>query len=134
VEKAPTRNRDAGIGLLRRASFPPARAWRVAAPPAPHALSRPSHVDHEDAVIVEVGAAQGRTGEPWPRAILQVTPDHHRLRLEGAVLVGRQQHMLLAATFVQLENLIARAMWVAVAPEIDGVVRQLPDQAGRRTQ
>jgi hypothetical protein len=42
--------------------------------------------------------------------------------------------MLLAATFVQLENLIARAMWVGVAPEIDGVVRPLPDQAGRRTQ
>jgi hypothetical protein len=57
MEETPTRNRDAGIGLLRRAPFPPARAWRVAAP-----------------------------------------------------------------------------MWVAVAPEIDGVVRQLPDQAGRRTQ
>ena len=54
-----------------RAPFPPARAWRVAAPPAPHALSRPSHVDHEDAVIVEVGAAQGRTGEPWARSTLR---------------------------------------------------------------
>jgi hypothetical protein len=64
MEKAPTRNRDAGIGLLRRAPFPPARAWRVAAPPAPHALSRPSHVDHEDAVIVEVGAADGRAMGP----------------------------------------------------------------------
>jgi hypothetical protein len=133
VEKALTRNRDAGIGLLRRAPFPPARAWRVAAPPASHALSRPSHVDHEDAVIVEVGAAQERTGEPWARSTLR-TLRSSPSSVGGSSLVGRQQHMLLAATFVQLENLIARAMWVGVAPEIDGVVRPLPDQAGRRTQ
>jgi hypothetical protein len=47
-------HQDVGIGLLRRTAFPPVRACRVAVPPAAHACSTLSHVDHEDAVIVEV--------------------------------------------------------------------------------
>jgi hypothetical protein len=53
---------DAGMGLLRRTAFPPGRACRVAVPPAVHALSTLSHLDHEDAVIVEVGPDQERAG------------------------------------------------------------------------
>jgi hypothetical protein len=51
-----------GSGLLRRTAVPPGRASRVAVPPAAHACSALSHVDHEDAVIVEVGLDQERAG------------------------------------------------------------------------
>ena len=54
-----------------------------------------------------------------------------RLGLEGEVLVKRRQHTLLVATFVQLENPIARAVWAGVAPGHRQVVRYLLEQAGR---
>ena len=55
-------HQDVGIGLLRRTAFPPGRTCRVAVPPAAHACSALSHVDHENAVIVEVGLDQERAG------------------------------------------------------------------------
>jgi hypothetical protein len=43
-------------------------------PPTARLLSTLSHIDYEDAFLVQVGAAQDRTGEQWARAILQDAP------------------------------------------------------------
>jgi hypothetical protein len=74
VEEVPTMHRDAGIGLLRRTAFPPGEAGQVAVPPAVHACSTLSHLDHEDAVIVEVGPDQERAGEQWPERSCRSLP------------------------------------------------------------
>jgi Protein of unknown function (DUF2867) len=47
---------------------------QVAVPPAARALSTLSHVDYEDAFLLETGAARDRTGEQWARAILEDAP------------------------------------------------------------
>jgi hypothetical protein len=47
---------------------------QVALPPAARALSTLSHVDYEDAFLVETGQAQDRTAENWARAILEDAP------------------------------------------------------------
>jgi hypothetical protein len=54
-----------------------------------------------------------------------------RLGLSGELLFERQQHTLLFATFVQLENRIARALWARIAPRHRQVVRDLLEQANR---
>ncbi len=148
------------------------RVRQVTLPPAARALSTLSHVDYEDAFLVETGPAQDRTGEQWARAILEdapmstrnalsrgwsalglrlgstqsdrfvlgwevrrSTPDvallgaNGRLGLSAELLFERQQHTLLFATFVQLENRIARALWAGIAPRHRQVVRDLLEQA-----
>jgi hypothetical protein len=45
------------------------------------------------------------------------------------LLVECQQHTLLFATFVQLENRIARALWAGIAARHRQVVRDLLEQA-----
>jgi hypothetical protein len=150
----------------------PGRVRQVALPPAARALSTLSHVDYEDAFLVETGPAQDRTGEEWARAILEdapmstrnalsrgwfalglrlgstrsdrsvlgwevrrSTPDFAllgasgRLGLSGELLFEPQEHTLLFATFVQLENRIARAVWAVIAPRHRRVVRYLLEQA-----
>jgi Protein of unknown function (DUF2867) len=52
-----------------------------------------------------------------------------RLGLSGELLFERQQHTLLIATFVQLDNRIARALWATIAPRHRQVVRDLLKQA-----
>ena len=147
------------------------RVRRVALPPAARALSTLSHVDYEDAFLIETGPAQDRTGEQWARAILEdapmstrkalsrgwsalglrlgstqsdrfvlgwdvrsSTPDvallgaSGRLGLSGELLFECQQHTLLFATFVQLENRIARGLWAAIAPRHRKIVRDLLEQ------
>jgi hypothetical protein len=52
-----------------------------------------------------------------------------RLGLSGELLFERQQHTLFYATFVQLENPIARALWAGIAPRHRHVVRALLEQA-----
>jgi hypothetical protein len=52
-----------------------------------------------------------------------------RLGLLGEVLFKRQQDTLLFATFVQLNNPIARAAWAGVAPGHRQAVRYLLEQA-----
>ena len=150
----------------------PGAVRQVTLPPAARAFSALSHVDYEDAFLVETGPAQDRTGEHWARAILEgaplrtrkalsrgwsalglrlgstqpdrsvlgwdvrrSTPDaallsaSGRLGLSGELLFERQQHMLLFATFVQLDNPIARALWAGIAPRHRQVVRDLLEQA-----
>jgi hypothetical protein len=145
---------------------------QVTLPPAARALSTLSHVDYQDAFLVETGPAQDRTGEQWARAILEYapmstrnalcrgwsalglrlgstqsdrcvlgwevrrsTPDvallgaSGRLGLSGELLFERQQHTLLFATFLQLENPIARALWTRIAPRHRQEVRNLLKQA-----
>jgi hypothetical protein len=74
-------NRDAAIGLLRLTPFMPGRVRQVALPPSARALSTLSHVDYEDAFLVETGPAQDRTGEQWARAILEDAPSVMRAAL-----------------------------------------------------
>jgi hypothetical protein len=145
---------------------------QVTLPSGARALSTLSHVDYEDAFLMETGPARDRTGEQWARAILddapmstrnalsrgwsalglrlrstqsdrfvlgwevrRSTPDvallgaSGRLGLSGELLFARQQHTLLFATFVQLENRIARARWTGIAPRHRHVVRDLLEQA-----
>jgi hypothetical protein len=52
-----------------------------------------------------------------------------RLGLSGELLFERQQHTLLFATFAQLDNRIARALWAGIAARHRQVVRDLLDQA-----
>jgi len=150
----------------------PGAVRQVTLPPAARALGTLSHVDYEDAFLVETGPAQDRTGEQWARAILEdaplrtrealargwsvlglrlgsaqpdrsvlgwevrrSTPDaallgaSGRLGLSGELLFERQRHTLLFATFVQLDNPIARALWARIAPRHRQVVRDLLAQA-----
>jgi hypothetical protein len=50
VDEAPTMDRDAGIGLLRRTPSAPDKPCQAAVSPAAPALSTLSHVDQEDAL------------------------------------------------------------------------------------
>src|SRR4029450_13153571 len=67
----PTMNWDTAIDLLRRTPSMPGRVRQVAVPPSARTLSTLSHVDYEDAVLVETGPAQHRTGEQWPHHIAE---------------------------------------------------------------
>jgi hypothetical protein len=51
---------------------------QVTLPSAARTLSTLSHVDYEDAFLVETGPAQDRTGEQWARAILEGAPTSTR--------------------------------------------------------
>ena len=55
-----------------------------------------------------------------------------RLGLSGELLFQRQPHTLLFATFVHLENRIARTLWAAIASRHREVVRDLLEQASDR--
>jgi hypothetical protein len=55
-----------------------------------------------------------------------------RLGLQGEVLCKREQETLLVVTFVQLDNVLARAVWARVAPGHRHTVRHLLEQASRR--
>ena len=52
-----------------------------------------------------------------------------RLGLSGELLFATEQDRLLFATFVQLDNPVARAVWAAIARRHRHVVRQLLEQA-----
>jgi hypothetical protein len=67
-------NRGTAIDLLRRTPFTAGRVRQVTVAPAARTLSTLSHVDYEDAFLVETGPAQDRTGEQWARAILEDAP------------------------------------------------------------
>jgi hypothetical protein len=123
------------------------RVRQVAVPAAARALSTLSHVDYEDAFLVETGPAQDRTGEQWARAMLEdapsamvrrSTPDFAllgaggRLGLSAELLFKRRQRTLLYATFVQKKNHMARALWAGIEPGHRPVVRYLLEQASRR--
>ena len=55
-----------------------------------------------------------------------------RLGLPAEVLLLRRRHTLLCATFVQEQNLVARALWAGGAPLHRRAVPQLLEQASRR--
>jgi hypothetical protein len=59
------------------------RVHQVAVPPAARALTTLSHVDYEDAFLVEAGPTHGRTGEQWARAMLEDAPIMTRRKLGG---------------------------------------------------
>src|SRR2546423_13110362 len=70
----PTMNRNTAIGLLRSIPFTPGRVRQVTPPPSARTLSTLSHIDYQDAFLVETGPAQDRTAERWARAILEDAP------------------------------------------------------------
>jgi hypothetical protein len=47
---------------------------QVEVPSAARTLSTLSHVDYEDAFLVDIGPVQARTAEQWARAVLDGTP------------------------------------------------------------
>ena len=145
---------------------------QVTLPSAARALGTLSHVDYEDAFLIETGrlrtarasygperslkalrrAARNALWRGWSALGLRLgstqpdrfvlgwevrrsTPDvallgaSGRLGLSGELLFECQQHTLLFATFVQLENRIARALWAGIAPRHRQVVRDLLEQA-----
>jgi hypothetical protein len=54
-----------------------------------------------------------------------------RLGLSGELLFERRQQTLLFATFVQLDNPAARALWAGIEAQHRQVVRDLLEQANR---
>jgi hypothetical protein len=56
-----------------------------------------------------------------------------RIGMEAEVLLKRERDALLFATFMQLKNPVARAVWTAFSPQHRKVVRHLLRGAGRRT-
>jgi hypothetical protein len=150
----------------------PGRVRQVTPPSVARARSTLSHVDYEDAFLVETGAAHDRTAEQWARVILEDAPvstrnalstgwsalglrldstpsDRHvlgwevrrstpdlvllgangRRGLSGELLFECQQDTLLFATFVQLENSVARVLWAGIELRHRQVVRALLEQA-----
>lgn len=69
-----TMRRDTAIGLLRRTPLAPGTVRQVEVPSTARALCTLSHVDYEDAFLVEIGPVQDRTAEQWARAILEDAP------------------------------------------------------------
>jgi hypothetical protein len=65
------------------------RVRQVTLPPAARALSTLSHVDYEDAFLVETGPAPDRTGEQWARAILEDAPMRTRNALSRGLVCAR---------------------------------------------
>jgi hypothetical protein len=67
--------------------------------------------------------------------IRRATPDavllgaRGRLGLSGELLFARQQGALLFATFVRLDNVVARTLWAAIEPRHRRVVRHLLERA-----
>ncbi len=79
----------------------PTRVSQVAMPPVERALSTLSHVDYEDAWLVETGPAQDRAGEQWARAILEDAPIATRsVLLSGWLALGLRLGSPLSDRFV----------------------------------
>ena len=55
-----------------------------------------------------------------------------RIGMPGELLLRRDEHQLLFATFVRQDNWIARALWASVEPAHVRTVRSLLEQASRR--
>jgi hypothetical protein len=85
----------------------------------------PAQFDHHPN-RAPVGVVRARPRLGW--GVRRSTQDFALLGLEREVLVKRQQHTLLVATFVQLENPIPRPVWAGVAPGHRHVVRHLLEQ------
>jgi hypothetical protein len=65
------------------------RVRQVAVPAAARALSTLSHIDYEDAFLVDVGPTQERTAEQWARAIVEDAPvTVRRALLSGWSAIG----------------------------------------------
>jgi hypothetical protein len=148
---------------------------QVAVPAPARALCTLSHIDYEDAFLIESCGAQERTAEQWVRAVMEDAPVAIKAKLllgwsaiglmptvsasrrsvlgweirastpdfvllgrasligmPGELLFKRKRDALLFATFVQHDNLIARAVWAATEPRHVPIVRDLLEQAGRR--
>jgi hypothetical protein len=148
---------------------------QIEVPPEARALTTLSHVDYEDAFLVEVGPVAERTAEQWTRAVVGGAPADVRYTLqsgwaalglqldvaasdrlvlgwpirestrefvllgarsdigmEGELLFMRQQHDLIFATFIQLDDERARATWSGLEPGHAPIVRRIIEDASRR--
>ena len=70
----PVMNAHDAIGLLRGIPATHGRVREVALPPAARRLCTLSHLDYEDAFLIEIGPARDRTPEQWARAFLEDAP------------------------------------------------------------
>jgi hypothetical protein len=73
----PTMLRDIG----RTWSDPDGRVRQIEVPDAVRSLSTLSHIDYEDAFLVETDAVEERTAEEWARAVLEEAPLKVRAKL-----------------------------------------------------
>jgi hypothetical protein len=73
----------------------------VAVPPAARRLSTLSHLDYEDAFLIEIGPARDRTPEQWARVILEDAPITIRRALQaGWFALGLQLGSARSERFV----------------------------------
>ncbi len=77
----PSDDEDITVGLLGRAPADPRVVRQVASPPAARRLSTLSHIDYEDAFLVQTGRTLERTAEQWAHAILDDAPISTRTAL-----------------------------------------------------
>jgi hypothetical protein len=70
----PVMNAHDAIGLLRGTPATHGRVRKVALPPAARRLCTLSHLDYEDAFLIEIGPAHERTPEQWARVFLEDAP------------------------------------------------------------
>jgi hypothetical protein len=75
---------DTGTSQHRGSASEPDRVRKVAMPSAARAISTLSHVDYEDAFVIELGRVQDRTAEQWARAVLEDTSTAMRRLLASA--------------------------------------------------
>jgi hypothetical protein len=69
---------------MTQGSATAATVRQIAVPPDARALSTLSHIDYEDAFLVETGPPRDRTAEQWARAIIEDAP----ITVRGRLLSG----------------------------------------------
>ncbi len=69
--------------LINAEAQTPGRVRQVVLPPAVRALSMLSHVDYEDAFLVDVGPTRERPAEQWARAFMEGAPITVRRTLQS---------------------------------------------------
>lgn len=112
-----------------------ARAILEDAPPATRTMLRRGWF----ALGVQLGSTEDdRLVLGWP--VRWSSPDHvllgarSRLGIEAEVLVRRERSAVVVATFMQLKNPAARAVWTGFAPKHRRVLHHLLEEAGERAR
>jgi hypothetical protein len=91
------------------------------------------------ALGVQLGSTEdGRLVFGWP--VRSSSPDNFllgarsQLGIEAEVLVRRERSAMVVATFMQLRNPAARAVWTGFAPKHRRVLHHLLEEAGERAR
>jgi hypothetical protein len=88
------------------------------------------------AIGLKVGKSSERSVLGW--AVRRCAPDYvlvgadSRIGMPGELLFKKERGAVLFATFVQQNNLVARAVWAVTEPVHVRIVRDIMDHASRR--